>query len=158
MNFLYIWWWIFYCCCSCYYCSHSFSAHFLSGSRVSTLPFSSFGSHLQHQKKKQAVLMLIVVVAIRTVTPGLMSVSQFVCNNVATSQYLNHLKPSRSWLDLPHLQSDSFCFFFGCSQRPMRYVWFNECSTVCFSSLPPRHRLPSSPPLLSLCVSCCLSV
>lgn len=34
---------------------------------------------------------IIIVVVIRVIIPGLMSVSQFVRNNVArTSQYLNH--------------------------------------------------------------------
>lgn len=91
MNFLYIWRWILYYCYYYYYCGHSFSAHFWVGVD-STLLFSSFISHWQHLKKNVMIIMIIVVV-IRMIIPGLMSVSQFVCNNVArTSQYLNHWK------------------------------------------------------------------
>lgn len=101
--------------------------------------------------------MITIVVVIRMTIPGLMSVSQFVCNNVATtSQYLNHLKSSHSWVDFPHFKSDSFCFFF--SPNAIQYVWFNECSTVCFSSLPPPPALFPSPPLpLCLLLSFCVA-
>lgn len=46
------------------------------------------------EKKNQIMMIIIIIVlVIRMIIPGLMSASQFVCNNVATtSQYLNHLK------------------------------------------------------------------
>lgn len=152
MNFLYIWQWILYYCYYYYYCSHSFSAHFWVGVDSTLLFLLRFT--LTASEKKNQIIMIILVVVIRMIIPGLMSISQFVCNDVATtSQYLNHLKILHSWVDFPHYKSDSFRFF---SLQTPYNIFVSMNVQQCAS--PPPHRLPFSPHLCSLCVSCCLSV
>lgn len=111
-------------------------------------------SHLQHQKKYVIMMIIIIVLVIRMIIPGLMSVSQFVCNNVArTSQYLNHWKRGAlivhtyGWIF--HI-SKVTCFPF--IQTP--YDMFGSMNVQQCAPPPPAL----FPHLLSLCVSCCLSV
>lgn len=107
----------------------------LSGSRFD-FTFSPLFHIYSIRKKQMQITMIIIVVVIRMIIPGSMSVSQYVCNNVAMIWTAKNAHAHE--VDFPHFTSDSFCFFFFCFfPNAIQYVWFNECSTVCFSSLPP---------------------
>lgn len=156
MNFLYIWWWILYYCYYYYYCGHSFSAHFWVGVDSTLLFPPSF--HIDSIWKN--VMIIIIVVVIRMIIPGLMSVSQFVCNNVArTSQYLNHWKRralivrTSGWI---FHSWNVTCFPF--IQTP--YDMFGSMNVQrCASppSPPPPALFPSPPPPLCLLLSFCVA-
>lgn len=128
----------------------------LSGSKFN-FTFSSFVSHLQHQKKILTMMIIIIVAVIRMIIPELVSVSQFVCNNVATtSQWITSKIHAHGWI-----------FHISKVTRFVSFSFFSKRHTIClvqwmFNSVlllpppPPPDLSPvTSSPSVSLAVFLC---
>lgn len=120
----------------------------------------SFVSHWQHLEKKNVMMMMMIIitVVIRMIIPGLMSVSQFVCNHVARNFSISESpKKERA---LVHTYGwifhgpDGTCFPFN--QTP--YDRFGSMNVRRCASPPAPHRRPFPPtssPSVSLAVFLC---